>query len=53
MSRIDIFYTGSIRNISEEDEMALKSNRQSYVSIGGMKGRKEVKEDKSSFPETL
>ena len=27
MSRIDIFYTGSIRNISEEDEMALKSNR--------------------------
>lgn len=40
MSRIDIFYTGSIRNINEEDEMALRSNRQSYVSIGGMKGRR-------------
>merc|ERR1719318_785127 len=38
MSRIDIFYTGSIRNISEEDELALKSNRQSYVSIGGTRG---------------
>ena len=38
MSRIDVFYTGSIRNISEEDERVLRSNRQSYVSIGGVRG---------------
>jgi len=40
MSRIDIFYTGSIKNINEEDEIILKSNQQSYVSIGGMRGKK-------------
>lgn len=45
MSRIDIFYTGSIRNIDEEEfddieTVGLKPNRQSYVSIGGMKGIK-------------
>jgi len=43
MSRIDIFYTGSIRNIDDEDfddieTVGLRPNRQSYVSIGGMKG---------------
>merc|ERR1719320_618604 len=43
MSRIDIFYTGSIRNIDDEDfddieTVGLRPNQQSYVSIGGMKG---------------
>jgi len=43
MSRIDIFYTGSIRNIDDEElddieTVGLRPNRQSYVSIGGMKG---------------
>jgi len=43
MSRIDIFYTGSIRNLDDEDDaetVGLRPNRQSYVSIGGMKGPK-------------
>lgn len=45
MSRIDIFYTGSIRNIDDEDfddieTVGLRPNRQSYVSIGGIKGTK-------------
>ena len=43
MSRIDIFYTGSIRNLDEDDDaetVGLRPNRQSYVSIGGMKGVK-------------
>jgi len=50
MSRIDIFYTGSIRNISEEDELGLRSNRQSYVSIGGMKGRRGSQGSQIFFP---
>jgi len=34
MSRADIFYTGSIRNLVEEEaEDGLKSNRQSFISL--------------------
>jgi len=43
MSRIDIFFSGSIRQIDDEEfddieTVGLRPNRQSYVSIGGMKG---------------
>jgi len=67
MSRADIFYTGSIRNLVEEEtaEDGLKSNRQSYISlrrrssivmprnslIGVVKEEEEMKEGKEEKDE--
>ena len=47
MSRLDIFYSGSIRNIEDEnldtETLGLKSNRQSFVSFGALpKGKSQA-----------
>ena len=43
LSRVDIFFSGSIRHISDEnidtEILGLKANRQSFVSIGAMSRR--------------
>jgi len=42
MSRKDIFFSGSIRNMTENDEAGIKSNRESLVSFRGRRGHQDV-----------